>query len=156
MNPVSELSPPRKAVYYVGMGLGLVGILLFLSIFFLIFKGMPSSSSEEFFKNPTQTMDRDRKQSEDMFKSFGLRAGGGFFLIIAGAVTSAIARKGEAGEMQEKILRQNWSVAPSSEKGAGKKQDVPPPMPVVKVRCRGCQALNDETAKFCSQCGQAV
>jgi hypothetical protein len=27
---------------------------------------------------------------------------------------------------------------------------------VVKVRCRGCQALNDETAKFCNQCGAEV
>jgi hypothetical protein len=26
----------------------------------------------------------------------------------------------------------------------------------VKVRCRSCQALNDETAKFCDQCGVAM
>ena len=31
-----------------------------------------------------------------------------------------------------------------------------PPEPVVKVRCRGCSALNDEHAKFCNQCGAAV
>jgi rRNA maturation endonuclease Nob1 len=28
--------------------------------------------------------------------------------------------------------------------------------PQIKVRCRGCQALNDETAKFCSQCGAGM
>lgn len=28
-----------------------------------------------------------------------------------------------------------------------------PMAPAVKVRCRSCQALEDETAKFCSQCG---
>lgn len=27
---------------------------------------------------------------------------------------------------------------------------------VVKVRCRQCRALNEETARFCSQCGQAL
>jgi hypothetical protein len=27
---------------------------------------------------------------------------------------------------------------------------------LVKVRCRGCQALNDERAKFCDQCGAAI
>ena len=26
----------------------------------------------------------------------------------------------------------------------------------VKVRCPHCRALNDETAKFCGQCGQAL
>jgi hypothetical protein len=34
--------------------------------------------------------------------------------------------------------------------------DDPPPLPVVKVRCRACQTLNDETAKFCNQCGEAL
>ncbi|MDR1808002.1 MAG: zinc-ribbon domain-containing protein [Propionibacteriaceae bacterium] len=29
-------------------------------------------------------------------------------------------------------------------------------MPVVKVRCRQCGALSDETAKFCQQCGQPL
>ena len=28
--------------------------------------------------------------------------------------------------------------------------------PQVKVRCRACQALNDEAAKFCNQCGAAL
>lgn len=27
---------------------------------------------------------------------------------------------------------------------------------VVKVRCRNCQALNDEAARFCDQCGQEI
>lgn len=27
---------------------------------------------------------------------------------------------------------------------------------VVKVRCRSCQSLNDEAAKFCNQCGAAL
>lgn len=28
--------------------------------------------------------------------------------------------------------------------------------PKIKVRCRNCQALNDESAKFCGQCGAAI
>jgi ribosomal protein L40E len=27
---------------------------------------------------------------------------------------------------------------------------------VIKVRCRSCQALNEEQAKFCGQCGAAL
>jgi ribosomal protein L40E len=30
------------------------------------------------------------------------------------------------------------------------------PPPQIKVRCRRCQALNDEAAKFCNQCGAAI
>jgi zinc-ribbon domain len=30
------------------------------------------------------------------------------------------------------------------------------PTPQVKIRCQKCQALNDPTAKFCSQCGTAI
>jgi rRNA maturation endonuclease Nob1 len=44
-------------------------------------------------------------------------------------------------------------------KKLGKKLDEPTAAaaePVVKVRCRGCSALNDEKAKFCSQCGAAM
>lgn len=28
--------------------------------------------------------------------------------------------------------------------------------PAIKVRCRACRALNDETANFCSSCGEAM
>jgi hypothetical protein len=30
------------------------------------------------------------------------------------------------------------------------------PEPRIKVRCQKCQALNDETAKYCDQCGSAI
>jgi hypothetical protein len=36
---------------------------------------------------------------------------------------------------------------------AEERLDAPPP---VKIRCRKCQALSDETARFCSQCGSAL
>jgi hypothetical protein len=26
----------------------------------------------------------------------------------------------------------------------------------IKIRCRGCQALNEESAKFCNQCGAVI
>jgi hypothetical protein len=32
----------------------------------------------------------------------------------------------------------------------------PKPGEVVRVRCRSCAALNDESAKFCNQCGNAL
>ena len=30
------------------------------------------------------------------------------------------------------------------------------PEPEIKIRCPNCRALNDETAKFCNQCGAAI
>jgi hypothetical protein len=39
---------------------------------------------------------------------------------------------------------------------AEERLEAPPPAQVVKVRCRKCQALSDETARFCSQCGAAL
>ncbi len=27
---------------------------------------------------------------------------------------------------------------------------------VIKIRCRACDTLNDENAKFCDQCGQPI
>jgi RNA polymerase subunit RPABC4/transcription elongation factor Spt4 len=30
------------------------------------------------------------------------------------------------------------------------------PAAQVKIRCRQCQSLNEETAKFCNQCGAAI
>ena len=31
-----------------------------------------------------------------------------------------------------------------------------PRAPQIMVRCQKCQSLNDETAKFCNQCGAAI
>lgn len=28
--------------------------------------------------------------------------------------------------------------------------------PVINIRCKACQSLNDESAKFCNQCGSAI
>jgi hypothetical protein len=43
---------------------------------------------------------------------------------------------------------QAWHSRPSPEQPRGGE--------LVKVRCRCCRALNEETAKFCSQCGEAM
>lgn len=40
--------------------------------------------------------------------------------------------------------------------GQQRKADRPGGRYVVKVRCRSCQALNDESAKFCAQCGAVI
>jgi hypothetical protein len=40
--------------------------------------------------------------------------------------------------------------------GARPESDPEPEAPEVKVRCRNCQALNDEDARFCGQCGASL
>lgn len=105
------------------------------------------------------------------------RAIGGMLLIGLGAAMMRVGRSGFAGsgilldpEKARKDL-EPWNRAAGGmandaleevdlAKKLTKKLDEPappavspPPAPVVKVRCRGCAALNDEHAKFCNQCG---
>jgi hypothetical protein len=104
------------------------------------------------------------------------RGFGGMALMFAGGILMNLGRHGAAGSgllLDPRKSRKDlepWSRAAGGmtsdaldeielAKKLEKKvddPDAPPPLPVVKVRCRACQTLNDETAKFCNQCGGAM
>jgi RNA polymerase subunit RPABC4/transcription elongation factor Spt4 len=136
------------------MALGGIGLLLFLSTFVT------------FIANFGNFDDFDNQAKSD-----GFRAIGGMVLMMIGAFIMNVGAKGWAGSgvvLDPEKARKD--VEPWSRLSGGVIQDtlsevelvkkledrLSPPEPQVKVRCRKCQTLNDETAKFCNQCGAAI
>src|SRR5262245_50375153 len=138
------------------MAVMVVGLLLFLSNFII----MPMSIGNGFPENPGGLM-----------TGFALRGVGGMVLLIVGGIMRGIGARGWAGSgMVLDPQRARRDLEPYARMGGGLVGDAmgeipavqrlgqprPPAMPVVKVRCRHCQALNDESDKFCGQCGKAM
>jgi hypothetical protein len=153
-DPNRQLPPGRIAVYYLGMILSIVGLLLFLSTFVTFFSNFGN------FNN-----------IDDLARSFVARAFGGIMLLGVGGALRSIGVKGWAGAgvvLDPQQARKD--IEPWSRMGGGMVQDalsevdvvnrlgehLAPPEPQVKIRCPACKSLNDETAKFCSQCGSAI
>lgn len=159
-DPNRTISDGRKTLYYAGMGCMALGFLLFFSTFVT---GCANFGNFENF--------------EGRVRGEMARALGGMFLLIVGGAMMNVGRAGLAGSgvvLDPQKARKDlepWNRAAGGmandaldevdlAKKLAKKLDEPapaaPPEPVVKVRCRGCSALNDEHAKFCNQCGAAV
>jgi len=156
--PQRQISPERKFLYYLGMGMMGIGFVAFISTFFTFAANF--GNFENF---------NDRSQS--LF----LRALVGMVLLIAGGFIMRIGFAGKAGSglvLDPEKARKD--VEPWARMAGGVTSDalseVEPvqrivdhitndkgeTQPVVKVRCPKCRALNDETAKFCNQCGAPV
>lgn len=151
--PKRTISEERQVVYYFGMALAGVGFLLFLSVFL---------TAAINFGNFTNFAGQA--------KSSMFRAIGGMFLMIVGGVISHVGAQGLAGSgviLDPQQARED--LEPYSRMTGGMIKDAldetgitiggastTPPPTVVKIRCRQCDALNDEEAKFCNQCGAAL
>jgi len=141
-----QISDERKVAYYVGMGLLILGGLLFASTFvtFLMHFG-------------------DFDNFEARAKSMGFRAFGGMVLVIIGAIIQGIAAKGLAGSGVVLAPEQaRGELEPYSRMAGGMVKDAldeaqihlgDEPTQVIMVKCRSCGQLNQETAKFCQECG---
>ncbi|WP_439629313.1 hypothetical protein [Gemmata sp.] len=150
--PQRNISPDREILYYAGMVLTAVGVLLFFSVFVT---GCMNFGNFDHF--------------EERARGEMARALGGMVLMAIGQGMRALGVAGLAGSgvvLDPQKARKDlepWSRSAGGmladaldETGLAKQTDTPAPPPVVKVRCRGCAALNDEHAKFCNQCGQPV
>ena len=152
--PERQIPESRKTLYYCGMGLSILGLLLFLSIFLTFFWNFGNFDG---FSQRTA--------------SFGIRGFLGIILMGVGKNMMVVAAKGLAGSgivLDPEQARKD--VEPWSRMGGGMVQDalsevgvvkqledhLAAPQPAVKVRCRSCHVLNDETAKFCNHCGAAL
>jgi len=152
--PDKQIPPERQTIYYVGMALTGLGGLLFISTFFTAAANFGDFSNFE------------EKAQSQMFCAVS-----GMVLMIAGGLVMSIGANGWAGSglvLDPKKARKD--LEPWSHMRGGVIQDVlsevevvrkleerlEPPEPQIKVRCRKCSALNDESAKFCNQCGSAV
>jgi hypothetical protein len=152
--PRKNISPERKAAYYIGGAITAIGILLFFSNFVI------AAANFGNFDN-----------FEERGKMTVFRALGGMFLIVVGAVVGQIGKEGVAGSgvvLDPEQARKD--LEPWSRMKGGMLQDtleeveviqdlkdvIRPRAPVVKVRCQKCSSLNDESAKFCNQCGEPM
>lgn len=75
-----QISPERKAIFYIGMAVGVIGFLCFISTFF------SAASSFGDFSN-----------FEQRGRSMGTRSVVGMVMMIAGGIMANIGRKGLAG-----------------------------------------------------------
>jgi len=146
---MSKISKERKATYYIGLGMMVVGFILFFSVFISVAFTMSNPSG--FNIPPFQN---------GIF---------GFILIAAGAVVMNIGARGAAGSgllLDPEKARED--LKPFNEAKGGMINDVISNIDVIeeivkphgheekeviRIKCRGCGTLNDEDAKFCKGCG---
>lgn len=150
--PNTSLSSNRQAAYYTGIALQVIGLVVFVSNFFV---GVNRD------RIPDLSADAPSPMS-------GLLVRGlvGMALIAAGQFLMRVGKVGLAGAgviLDPQQARKD--VEPWSRAAGGMASDaldeidpkrLPGAVQVVKVRCRACQQLNDEAAKFCNQCGGKV
>lgn len=136
-----QVSEGRKTLYYLGMGLAVLGGILFISFFF-------TSLSSDPWSGP----------------SFGTPVAG-FVMILVGTILMGIGRLGLAGSgviLDPEKARED--LEPFARQGGGMLSDALEEVEplkslggeVIRVRCPHCKALNEEDARFCNQCGKAV
>lgn len=156
-----HISPRRKLLYYSGGVLILAGFVTFASLFF--------TGSDEPASPRDITGHEFLERSRTSMRSEMTRALVGFGLIFLGIILVNIGRMGAAGSglvldpQQARKDLEPWTRAAGgmandalSEVDLAKQIGEGLGNPKVKVRCRKCQALNDEAAKFCGQCGEKL
>ena len=149
-----QIPPTRKSLYYWGMAVIGFGFLLFLSNFPI------SISNFGNFDN-----------FGDQMMSSAFRGFGGMILLGIVNAMMNVAKKGWAGAgilLDPEQARKD--IEPWSRMQGGVIQDalsevdlvkklekrLEPSEPQIKVRCKNCQALNDEVANFCNKCGTTI
>lgn len=142
-NNKNEISSQRKGVYYLGMALLVIGVLMFMSTFLLLIMN-PFGGLSAFMNAPI-----------------------GVIMIIIGNILMTVGRRGLAGSgiiLDPNKARED--LKPYSRQAGAMINDVLEEVEVlhdtkessqtVKVRCRNCKSLNDESAKYCNQCGEEL
>jgi hypothetical protein len=152
-----EISPERKAAYYAGMCLSVIGFCLFTVPFFTI--AAVIGGMAPFGAAPA---------------GFGF-AIVGFILLIIGRGLMTVGKSGLAGagiildperarQEQEPFSRMGGGILHDTldeaglidEAGLKLGRNVPPVKQVVMIRCRNCGKLNEEDSKFCQECGREL
>lgn len=145
-----NISGERKALYYVGMALCVIGAIMFISTFF---SNMSTSIGFYDFEKQTQSM--------------MTRAISGMITIVIGTILMSIGARGAAGSgliLNPEKARED--LKPWSKMTGGIVNDAVEEIDavknlsmnksskeIIKVKCRDCGVLNDEDAKFCKGCG---
>lgn len=156
------ISEERKFMYYGGMAMTGIGLLLFLSNFIILPMSMGSM---------------DPFQGDNFMAGFGFRAVGGMVLIALGQFVMNIGKVGAAGaglildpekaredmkpwsQMKGGVIKDTLNEVDAVEaltQSLGQSGKAVAPKEVIKIKCRNCKALNDEDAVFCKSCGEKM
>lgn len=148
---MSKLSKERKVTYYIGVGLIILGFILFISV---------------FFQTACLISDPFTAIKPPSFSNALI----GFILIFIGNIVSKIGAKGAAGsgmildpdqaredlkpynEAKGQMLNDmisNIDAVNNLTKSTENKE-------IIKIKCRTCGTLNEEDAKFCKSCGEVL
>ena len=161
--PERQIPDRRRKLYYCGMALVLLGLIFFFSSFFMA----PAATSAGVHPSSPDFWEKSQAQAERFnrdTRATMVRALAGMGLIAIGGVLMQIGARGSAGSgMVLNPERARRDLEPWSRMGGGMVKDAlseagiaTENQPAIKVRCRACSGLNDETAKFCSTCGTAM
>lgn len=150
---MAKITNERKATYYIGMGMTILGVILFFSFFF---------SAASFMRGPGPFMG-------DSGPNFANPVVG-MLLMISGQFVMNIGAKGAAGsglildpekaredlkpfnEAKGEMINDVVSNIDVIEKMVGSHEE----KEIIKIKCRSCGSLNDEDAKFCKACGKEL
>ena len=143
-----KISPQRRGLYYGGMALTALGFVMFIAVF--ISMAASFGNFDPMQGNPAGSF---------------VWAAAGVVLIVIGGLMKRVGARGLAGSgvmLDPEKARDD--LAPYTQALGGMARDAAEafrgeggqPAQAVKVRCAHCRALNDEDARFCSQCGQAL
>lgn len=175
--PRRTISTERQGIYYLGMALIAIGFIVFISALVSSTRDNRSPSSFEPSRGAFSPMAMEEaiRNSKSEFEEFGERSRSkvntalvGMGLVFVGALLMSLGRAGAAGSgliLDPQQARQDlepWSratggmIADAIDEIPAIQQAIanPPPKEIVKVRCPSCKHLNDETAKFCAECGE--
>ena len=165
--PSRQISPERKTLYYAGMVVSGVGLLLFLSVFVSVLLTMAGIfRAVEAGPGPGEAFGRFSHVPWIFLRGFA-----GFVMMGVGGGMMGVAARGLAGSgvkldpeqarrdlepwnrMQGGMLDDALSEVEVVQRVANRMSGDSPSDQVVKVRCGQCRTLNDEHDKFCGQCG---
>ncbi len=144
-----HISEGRKIAYYIGMGLMVLGGILFVSTFVTF--AMHFGDFSNFASNAKSEM---------------LRAFGGMAFLIVGGIIRGIGAQGLAGsgvvldpDKARQDLEPYSRMAGGMVKDALEEADVNlgrRPEKVIMIKCPLCGKLNEEDSKFCQECGKQI
>lgn len=153
-----RLSPERQGAYYLGIGLSVIGFLVFISTFFTFFgrfSGSPPGGPFGHSGGPGL---------------FVIQPLAGMGLLAFGRMLMRLGSRGAAGSgliLDPEQARED--LEPYSRMAGGMLKDALEEADLgvrrddndeaetrVMVRCRECRTLNEEDAKFCKECGTGM
>ncbi len=160
-----QLTHQRKLLYYVGMGVSILGLLLFLSTFVsLLIDFERSANVSDSFLSPRFSGAVAPQPPRDLPMA---RAFIGMILIAGGAFIMRVGARGAAGSgllldpdkprgdlepysrMAGGMLRDALDEA-GLNPGAGASEII------IMLKCGQCGKLNEQDSKFCQECGRPI